>query len=199
MSKMIRYSNWKKEYRTILGGFSDKTVVLAYSGGKDSSVVLNLMNKAQKEFGFHMEVHGVVFPNHVLTGDEQNRLKQYWEKQDIQIHWHESSIAETELSNAVNKGEIPCRVCNKAKKKVLINYFKETHSNLGSIVIVMSYSLWDLVSATVEHILGSIYAADSVNDADNRLVRNNGTLEPCERKHSSPDKGKAQRDQHASR
>ncbi|KPJ75790.1 MAG: hypothetical protein AMJ54_13990 [Deltaproteobacteria bacterium SG8_13] len=184
MSKELSYANWKNEYQSVLSCFSDKTIMLAYSGGKDSSAALNLMKQAQQEFGFHMEVHGVVFPNHVLTGDEQGRLKQYWRKKEIEIHWHESSIVEQELANAVTNGEIPCRVCNKAKKKVLINYFKETHSNFESIVLVMSYSLWDLVSATIEHILGSIYSADGLNNADTRLRLKNRFNETSQRFYS---------------
>lgn len=171
MPRTITYSTWKNEYQTILSRFSDKRIMLAYSGGKDSSTVLSLMSEAKKEFSLNMEVHGVVFPNHVLTGDEQNRLKEYWKKKNIEIHWHESSIAEAALSKAVDEGEIPCRVCNKAKKSVLINYFKEAGLNFESVVIVMSYSLWDLVSATIEHILGSVYAADDLLDpeTDRRL------------------------------
>ena len=173
MSNKLNYSVWKNHYQTILSDFPNKNIVLAYSGGKDSSVVLHLMNQAQKDIGFHMEVHGVVFPNHVLTKDEQDRLKQYWRKNDVDVKWHTTSIDEGKLSEAAQKGESPCRVCNKAKKKVLINYFKEMQLDFHSTVIVMSYSLWDLVSATVEHILGSIYSSDDINNNDIRQRLNN--------------------------
>jgi tRNA(Ile)-lysidine synthase TilS/MesJ len=166
MSTKINYAKWKNDYQNILSGFSNKTIMIAYSGGKDSSAVLNLMNEAQKEFDFKMEAHGVVFPNHVLTTDEQYRLNEFWREKDIEIYWHESSIAEEELLLAANKGQSPCQVCNTAKKNVLINHFKEAHSNFESIVIVMSYSLWDLVSATIEHILESVYSSGNTHDTE---------------------------------
>ena len=181
MSNTLSYPIWKNQYQTILSDFSNKNIVLAYSGGKDSSVVLHMMNQAQKDMGFHMEVHGVVFPNHVLTAEEQGRLKQYWRKQDIEIQWHATSIDERELSEAAERGEIPCRVCNKAKKSVLINYFKEMDFNFDSTVIVMSYSLWDLVSATIEHILGSIYSVDDIHTNDFRQQLNNRFNETSQR------------------
>ena len=181
MSKNLSYLNWKNEYQGILNGFSDKKIMLAYSGGKDSSVVLDLMKEAQREFGFHMEAHGVVFPNHVLTADEQHRLKSYWQERQIEIHWHQSSIFDSELSNAVNKGESPCRVCNRAKKKVLINHFKTMGLQPNSLVIVMSYSLWDLVSATIEHILGSICATDHGKDAETNQRLNDRFNETSQR------------------
>jgi hypothetical protein len=40
-----------------------------------------------------------------------------------------------------------------------MGYLKEKNVDMKNLVIVLSYSLWDLASATVEHILGAVYAS----------------------------------------
>ena len=39
-----------------------------------------------------------------------------------------------------------------------MEYFENLAIDMNSLVIIMSYSLWDLVSATIEHILGASYS-----------------------------------------
>ena len=130
---------------------------MTYSGGKDSSLILHFMQKAAQEFKMHFEVHAVSFPIHVLTTDETLRLNSYWEKRGIKINWHESSVKDDKLKDALDQGVNPCLECNRAKKEVLLEFFRANDTKLDSIVIIINYSLWELVSGTIEHILGNVY------------------------------------------
>ena len=46
MKSRFNYSTWKASNQAILENLSDKKVLISYSGGKDSSVVLYLIQKA---------------------------------------------------------------------------------------------------------------------------------------------------------
>ena len=160
MADGLKYSEWRKDHETILGGLKDKHVLMTYSGGKDSSLILYFMQQAANEFGFSFKTHAVGFPKHVLTIDETKKLNAYWEERGVPIIWHQVPVADDSLEDAIEQGISPCMVCNQTKKKVLLSFFKESRSPLDQTVIIVNYSLWDLVSATVEHILGGIYRSE---------------------------------------
>ena len=51
------------------------------------------------------------------------------------------------------------------EKKILVSHLNRMISDWNSIVIIMSYSLWDLVSATLEHISRSIFSDNSYSNS----------------------------------
>lgn len=159
MTSPIRYETWKSDHVSFLESFSGKTVILTFSGGKDSSAGLHLMQRASSEFDFDLDVHAVLFPHHVYTYAEVEVMEKYWEQRGIRIRWHKGESADRELERAVQEGIDPCSVCNRAKKTILIREGRSLFADPESIVLTMSYSLWDLVSATMEHILGTRYSA----------------------------------------
>ena len=161
----ITYEAWKNTNNAFLPRLSDKQVLLTYSGGKDSSVVLHLIQQAAKEYGFTFEAHGAVFPKHVLTDAEQNKLSAYWSKRGVRIHWHTVNENDARLESALEDGISPCLICNQTKKKVIMDYFSGTNPNWHNVVLIVSYSLWDIVSATIEHILAAVYADSSLSKA----------------------------------
>ena len=157
MTSRLNYSIWKKDNKPILSSLTDKKVYMTYSGGKDSSVCLHFIQRAVKEFGFDFEAHAAIFPHHIFRDVEKQKLDSYWRARGISITWHKVPETDEYLDNALYQGSNPCLICNHTKKKLLINYFKELTPDLEALVIIMSYSLWDLVSATIEHILSAIY------------------------------------------
>ncbi|NNK86051.1 MAG: phosphoadenosine phosphosulfate reductase family protein [Desulfobacterales bacterium] len=161
MKSRLNYSTWKTSNQSILKDLSGKKVMIAYSGGKDSSVGLYLIQKAAEEFGFSYEAHGVFFPTHVYSAKDVKRIESYWHKRNVNIHWHKVPVSETCLEQALKDGQSPCLTCTQTKKKFLISYLNQMVSDWNSIVIIMSYSLWDLVSATLENISGAIFSDKS--------------------------------------
>ena len=161
----IKYEKWHSDNRTDLQKLEGKDLIVAFSGGKDSSVVLHFLDLARKTYKYNIEAHGIIIPEHVLTKDERNRLNKYWETRGINLSWHPVDDADKKLSEAPEQGVSPCLICNKTKKSELMDYFSLTKPNLGEVVMVVSYSLWDLVSATVEHITGGIYADRELSNA----------------------------------
>ena len=157
MSDYLDYSLWRDDHGNILGQLKDKRVLMTYSGGKDSSIILHFIQKAADEFGFNFETHAVPFPAHVLTEDEIARLDRYWRERGIAITWHQVQVADEKLAEALERRINPCAACNQIKKGFLLDFFRDSNIALGQTVIIVNYSLWDLVSATVEHVLGGIY------------------------------------------
>lgn len=152
MKSRLNYSIWKTDNQAILEDLSDKKVMIPYSGGKDSSVVLYLIQKAAEEFDFNYEARGVFFPANVYSDRDVKKINSYWHKRNISIIWHKVPVSDECLAEALKKGQSPCLTCIQMKKKILVSQLNRMISDWNSIVIVMSYSLWDLVSATLEHI-----------------------------------------------
>lgn len=155
MGSVLTYSNWETKHRTILKSISGSTVILLFSGGKDSSVLLHFFLKAREDYHFNLEVHGAVFPLHVLKSPERSKLSAFWVKRGIDIHWHiPQNIDDNQLKLLAEGGENPCAFCNQVKKTSLYNHFSQKDGSLGdNLVLVYGYSLWDLVSGSIELIL----------------------------------------------
>jgi len=161
MQSRLNYSTWKTNNLAILEDLSDKKVMISYSGGKDSSVVLYLIRKAAKEFGFSYEAHGVFFPANVYSAGDVKRIDSYWHKKNVNIIWHKVPVSDECLAEALKKGQSPCLTCIQMKKKILVSQLNQMISDWNSIVIIMSYSLWDLVSATLEHLSTAAFSDKS--------------------------------------
>lgn len=161
----ITYEQWINDNKENLLKLNNKELIMAYSGGKDSSVVLHFLEKAARTYNFNVEAHGIIIPEHVLTESERNKLDDYWRKRGITIFWHKVLDADKNLSQAPEQGISPCLICNRTKKNELMSYFKRTKPDWEKLVMVISYSLWDLVSASVEHITGGVFADQELSSA----------------------------------
>jgi tRNA(Ile)-lysidine synthase TilS/MesJ len=165
MKSRLNYSTWKTKNQDILKDFSDKKVMIPYSGGKDSSVVLYLIQKAAEEFDFSYEAHGVFFPANVYSAVDVKKIDSYWHKKNVSIIWHKVPVSDECLAEALKKGQSPCLTCMQTKKKILLSQLNRMVSDWNSIVIIMGYSLWDLVSATLEHISRATFSDKSYSSS----------------------------------
>jgi tRNA(Ile)-lysidine synthase TilS/MesJ len=181
MASPIRYSTWKIGYLPVLKGFTGKRIILTYSGGKDSSAGLHLLHRASTEFDFELEAHAVLFPHHVFPASEIQKLGDYWRRQGVRIQWHDAVTSDKDLEAGVDHAPNPCLVCNRAKKRILIDQGKAIFGEPHSVVLMMSYSLWDLVSATLEHILGGYYSEQPGTIDENNHNPGNRFLETSQR------------------
>jgi len=163
MDYTLSYNEWKNRHRRILETLCDKRTMMFFSGGKDSSLVLHFLQKAGEDFRFSFETHAGIFPHHVYSSKDREILDRYWKSRGVEISWHEIKESDDKLASALADGVSPCLICNTAKKRDLMDYMRKLPLEAGTLVIVMSYSLWDLVSATIEHILGAVYAGDETS------------------------------------
>ena len=161
----LTYEKWHEDNKADLQKLEGKDLIMAYSGGKDSSVVLHFLELASKSYNYNLEAHGIIIPEHVLTENERKKLDSYWQKRGISISWHKINDADTKLSEAPNQGISPCLVCNRTKKNELLKKLHQTKPDWEKLVMVISYSLWDLVSASVEHITSGIFADKEFSNA----------------------------------
>ncbi|MBW1934758.1 MAG: hypothetical protein JRI84_04300 [Deltaproteobacteria bacterium] len=154
MDTQISYSKWREHHRSILERLSNSDVFLLFSGGKDSSLCLHLMLEASQEFGFDLEAHAGAFPVHRYTDTERRRLGDYWEHRGVRVIWHTIEETDDGVENAPN----PCLFCQKVRKKMLHTILSQSVENWEKLVLVPSYSLWDIASYAVEHLLGDVFS-----------------------------------------
>ena len=167
MNTVITYESWREADRRILEGFPGKKLFLMYSGGKDSSLCMNLMLRAAREFGFDLEAHAGAFPVHRYGGEEKKRLGGYWEKKGGRITWHDIGVTDQELAASPN----PCISCQRARKKVLNTILTMSTKDWANLVLVPSFTLWDIVGYSIEHVLGSLYSSqDPAEDGNQRFL-----------------------------
>jgi len=168
MSLKPSYDSWKEDNRSILESLSDKRNCLLYSGGKDSSLALNLMAKAGMEFGFEFEAHAAVFPVHRYIDEEIERLETYWSNQGIKIEWHDVGVTDDSIKDDPD----PCVACRAIRKRMLkTGLTTDMAGEWDRFTIIASYSLWDIISYSVEHLLSNIYGSDQGVLADDRKNR----------------------------
>jgi tRNA(Ile)-lysidine synthase TilS/MesJ len=150
LTSHIDYADWKKAYAPILKTFSTKNIFVLYSGGKDSSAMLHLLDRAAREFGFAFQAHIGVFPQHRYPKPERERLQTYWQARDVGLTWH--AVTATDAALRLEKN--PCHKCQRIRKNLLQNSLFKMVPQWDNVVLVISYSLWDLVSYALEHIAG---------------------------------------------
>jgi len=163
MTLGICYSHWRGEHKSILEAFSVKNVLMLFSGGKDSSLALDFILRAGKEFGFDFSAHAGAYPVHRYPDIEKKRIESYWNKRGVEIHWHDLGETDEYIKNEVN----PCLRCQKLRKQMLKTVLTNTIDSWESLVLVTSYSLWDIVSYSIEHILNDLFS-NSVNAENNK-------------------------------
>lgn len=149
MGLAIGYHHWREEHRSTLESFGDKNVFLLFSGGKDSSLAMDFLLRAGKDFGFDFEIHSGPFPVHMYTDAEKGKLVSYWEKRGVNIIWHDLGVTD----NLLKEKENPCLECQKRKKKMLKSILMNSINDWERLVLIAGYNLWDIVSYTLEHIL----------------------------------------------
>jgi len=163
MNSAIDYHQWKEEHKTLLDTFSDKNVMMLFSGGKDSSLAMDFLLRAGKEFGFDFEAHAAIFPVHRYTDAERERIGSYWDKRGADITWHDMSETDEYLENAPN----PCVACQKLRKKLLKSSLTNSIEDWSSLFIIINHTLWDIVSYSLEHMLSGLFS-NSVNAENNK-------------------------------
>jgi len=157
----LTYNGWKEEFRPVLKKLSEKDVKLLFSGGKDSSVTMDFMLRAGREFGFSFEAHAGAFPVHRYTAEETKCLESYWRGRGQRIIWHQLDPTDEGIKAAEN----PCRYCQQLRKNLMKRILFDTVRDWETLTLVISYSIWDIVSYSIEHILGNLYAQTTGNES----------------------------------
>ena len=162
MNANLGYAAWRKEYASVLESFPQKHVLLLYSGGKDSSLTMDFICKAAKEFGFDFEAHAGAYPVHRYPNGEMKSLESYWRKRGAAVTWHDMG----ETDDYIKDAESPCIPCQKLRKKMLKTSLMGTIKDWESLVLITCYTLWDIVSYSVERILSGRFSNSGKESTD---------------------------------
>jgi tRNA(Ile)-lysidine synthase TilS/MesJ len=165
MAKFIDYSSWKQEHSFTLEALRGKRVFLLFSGGKDSSVCLHLLLEAGREFGFSFEAHAGAFPFHRYSASEKERISSYWQARGATILWHDVAQDDACLEVADN----PCSSCQNIRRQKLNAVLMKTVEEWSKLVVVVSYTLWDVVSYAAEYLLAGVFC--KADERDSRDVQ----------------------------
>jgi tRNA(Ile)-lysidine synthase TilS/MesJ len=160
------YTIWKEEQRRILTTLRERLVWVLFSGGKDSSLLLHFLQAAGEEFGFGFEVHAGMFPKHRYTDSDTKRIDAFWAQRGIKIQWHEVDISDDRLETS----DEPCLLCQQSRKQLLHEHMTRLE-DVTNLVIVAAYTLWDLVSYSLEYLLGAIYADSTAKNGERHHKR----------------------------
>ncbi len=119
-------------------------IAIGVSGGKDSMVLLYALHLYQKFAPVKFELVGITlklgFP-----GMDFNPVVEFCEKHGIEYHLVDTQVYEILKLNADDSGRIPCSLCSKFKKAILINSAKE----LGCNKVTMAHHADDAVKTLV--------------------------------------------------
>ncbi len=169
MPNPLSYSNWQSFHHDTLKTFTGKDIVISYSGGKDSSILVDFFLRAQPIYGFTLHVHAVAFPTHVFPFEDKEALDQYWQDRGVNIVWHgPGTHCDADLDRLFDEKKSPCVLCSQAKKSSLFTHFKTQDTCWENLVIVIGYTLWDLASATIEHALRTGFGQGSAGSYQGR-------------------------------
>jgi tRNA(Ile)-lysidine synthase TilS/MesJ len=150
----INYPRWEEEHKSMLETFCDKNVLILFSGGKDSSLAMDFILRAGKEFGFDFKAYAGAYPVHRYPDKEKKRIESYWDKRGINIIWHDMIETDEYLENAPN----PCVACQKLRKKLLKSSLTNSIEDWGRLFIIINHSLWDIVSYSLEYMLSGLFS-----------------------------------------
>jgi tRNA(Ile)-lysidine synthase TilS/MesJ len=153
LEKKTDYAAWEKEQAATLTSLRGKNVCLLFSGGKDSSLSLHFLLAASEDFEFKMQVYAITFPKHRYGPSEVDRIDAFWKERGLAIQWYETGTSDDSLETADN----PCIVCIQTRKRLLYEAIGSKCADLNSLVLVTGYALWDLVSYSLEYLMGGIY------------------------------------------
>jgi tRNA(Ile)-lysidine synthase TilS/MesJ len=143
------FDAWLEDHSDTLRSFSGKRVFLLYSGGKDSSLCLHFMSRARKHFGFDLEAHAGAYPLHRYTHQEKERLSAFWRDRGVRITWYDMGVSDEPMEGTSQ----PCLFCQKVRRDMLNKVLDDTVEHWGSLVLVVSFTLWDIVSYSLEHVV----------------------------------------------
>ncbi len=165
MSQKLNFKRWLNDNKEFLAQFSGKTLFILYSGGKDCTLILDYLLEAQEEFHFSCEVHAGKYPCHIFTESEIEKLDSYWKGRQVNIHWHKIADNDDDFDVAINKGINPCTVCHEKKRSYMSNFIASKYERLDNLIIVVSFTLWDIVSYSLENLLFNIFSDNPDRDS----------------------------------
>jgi len=140
------FQKWETHNRDYLNACQKKRLIVTFSGGKDSSACLFLLNKAKDRYNYDLEAHLYAYPRHIYREGFKEELLSFWGKYGVKLFYHLSEEDDLLLEHQEN----PCIPCQGIRKKALFRLLPFTEKSISNLVLVSGHSLWDLVGYILE-------------------------------------------------
>jgi PP-loop superfamily ATP-utilizing enzyme len=112
MLSTLDYSRWRADNRDVLAKLNTMNVVLSFSGGRDCSLILEFLIRAQHEFDISFRVVTGKYPNHCFPDEHTRQIDEYWRDRGINIEFREIEEDDEKCEQAVRASSNPCNVCH---------------------------------------------------------------------------------------
>jgi tRNA(Ile)-lysidine synthase TilS/MesJ len=159
--------SWEKRNALYLSRFAGKNLMVAYSGGKDSSVCVHLLRRVKEKYGFEVEAHLYAFPRHLYSPAYREAVSAYWQSHGVPFGYHEAAPSDPDILGLSD----PCLLCQKTRKKAMILLFSQLGIPMDKLVIVSGHSLWDLAGYALEHLINHELAQQKPQDSERARER----------------------------
>ncbi|MCX7028617.1 MAG: hypothetical protein NTU62_00660 [Spirochaetes bacterium] len=161
MDNVRVFELWEKRNAPYLAQFGGKKLVIAFSGGKDSVVCVHLLNRLREKYGYEVEAHLYAFPRHLYSPEYRAAITEFCASRAIPFHYHEADPSLPDIQGLKD----PCRICQMARRKGMIQIFPALGVPLSKLVLVSGHSLWDLAGYALEHLIDHELADQRERDA----------------------------------
>jgi tRNA(Ile)-lysidine synthase TilS/MesJ len=153
---------WEKQNQEYLAKCAGKTLVVTYSGGKDSTVCVHLLHRMQKKYGYETQAHLYAFPRHLYNPAYRSAVTAYWAAHGVPFGYHEPEESDPEIRQLAD----PCLVCQKVRKTALARQLPTLSIPLAKMVLVSGPRLWDLAGYALEHLTNHELAIQKEENAE---------------------------------
>lgn len=141
----------------------EKTVVLYFSGGNDSSALLDLLRRYRDEVDFDLRPYMFHYPKVAIREDACLELKNYWKEKGVDI-----TLLDMPYPDEINVEGTACYTCMANRRKYLAEYIPQTF-DLKNLIITGGHNIKQDVNQYLAELLLLKYAPDF--SEQNRLAR----------------------------
>ncbi len=137
---------WHQRNEPYLERCRGRSLMVAFSGGKDSAASLHLLDGQRRRYGYDIEAHLYAFPRHLYGEAYHTTFPEYWKSRGIPLVIHEADAADPDIRGMRD----PCLLCQGIRKQALARIFPTLGVPLERLAVVTGHSLWDLAGYAIE-------------------------------------------------
>jgi tRNA(Ile)-lysidine synthase TilS/MesJ len=122
-------------------------IVVAFSGGRNSTVMLDLFVAYTQNRDIQLEVYFVPFPVSVFSDSKYQEIMNFWKDKGVKINVNNDDQLFM-LDKGLDAANIPCLACKNVRREKIKNLTPKIWGD--GVVLATGHSLDDIVAYSVE-------------------------------------------------